>query len=68
MAYVSPNFSTKKALKQAVADGREVTVFQPGYGDVPRTGSIGVEGPHAPKPHTWYGTVELKDGIVVKVK
>ena len=28
--YVEPNFKTKKALKEAVANGDRVTVFQPG--------------------------------------
>lgn len=27
-----------------------------------------VEGPHYPEPHRWYAQVEMKDGIVVKVK
>lgn len=69
MAYVEPNFPTKKALKEAVAAGKPVTVFQPGpFGDaVPRTGRAYVEGPHYPKPHKWYASVELKDGVVVKV-
>ena len=72
--YVRPNFPTKKALKEAVARGDRVVVFAPGLG-APRTaGEESVEGPHAPKPHTWYARVEVRkdegtgDVLVVKVK
>ena len=68
--YVRPNFKRKKELKQAVANGTEVTIFQPGLfgGNEPTDGEVAVEGPHAPKPHTWYATVILEEGRVVKVK
>ena len=73
--YVSPNFKTKKELKQAVARGQPVYVYQPN--DMLR--SVGtqtknlkrccVEGPHFPEPHKGYATVETdNDGRVVKVK
>ena len=67
--YVHPNFKTKKALKEAVAAGKEVTVFQPGMGTVP-TGeaNVAVEGPHYPAPHSWYAQATIRDGRVVKVK
>jgi hypothetical protein len=66
--YVSPNFPTKKALKDAVRDGKEVTVFQPGIGSVPSgEADASVEGPHYPKPHSWYARVRIRDGKVVKV-
>ena len=68
MAYVNPNFKTKKELKAAVEAGRTVTVYQPGLGTVPLNGEIDVEGPHYPKPHTWYGMVTLEQGRVVKVR
>lgn len=68
MFYVSPNFKTKKALKEAVSAGQSVSVFAPGLGTVPENGTTAVGGPHFPKPHTWYAQVELKDGKVVKVK
>ena len=68
--YVSPNFKTKKALKEAVAKGELVTIFQPGPfgGNEPTDGTTCVEGPHYPEPHRWYGTVTLEGGRVVKVK
>lgn len=68
MAYVSPNFKNKKALKEAVATGRQVRVFSPGPYPVTENGTETVEGPHYPEPHRWYARVEVRGGIVVKVK
>ncbi len=67
--YVSPNFPTKKALKEAVKAGQTVTVFQTGPfgGEPPTEGTTSVEGPHYPKPHSWYARVTLQNGKVVKV-
>lgn len=45
-----------------------VEVFAPGLGSPPRNGTCCVEGPHYPRPHTWYASVVIKDGIVVSVK
>lgn len=67
MAYVDPNFKTKAALKQAVKDGKQVTVFSPSQWPCISTGVESVEGPHAPEPHRWYARVEVRDGKVVKV-
>jgi len=66
--YTSKNYQTKKALKDDVASGKEVTLFAPGLGSPKRDGVETVEGPHYPKPHKWYAQVEMKDGRVVKVK
>lgn len=66
--YVSPNFKTKKALKEAVARGERVTVFAPGLGLPVTNGNNTIEGPHYPEPHRWYAVVECKDGVVTKVK
>jgi hypothetical protein len=68
MAYVNPNFPSKAALKRALAEGKSVSVFQPALGDVPENGTISLEGPHYPKPHTWYATGTMKDGKLVNVK
>ena len=65
--YVDPNFKTKKLLKEAIAAGRHVMVFSPGPYPAPRDGECSVEGPHYPKPHTWYARVRIADGVVVKV-
>lgn len=66
--YTSINFKTKKALKEAVVAGKEITLYAPGLGTPKRDGTEFVEGPHYPEPHKWYAQVEMKDGKVVKVK
>lgn len=65
--YVSPNFKTKKALKEAVAKGERVEVFSPGPFPAKQDGRETIEGPHYPEPHRWYAQVEVRDGIVVRV-
>lgn len=70
--YTVMNFKSKKALKEAVAAGEPVRVFQPN-GDlfnvvVPTEGTVFLEGPHYPKPHSWYAQAELKGGLIIKVK
>jgi hypothetical protein len=67
MAYTNTNFKTKTALKAALAAGQPVGVFQPGLGTVPVDGTISLEGPHYPAPHTWYATGTMKGGKLVKV-
>jgi hypothetical protein len=67
MAYTTTNFKTKKALKDALAAGEDVRVFQPGLGGVPTDGTVTLEGPHYPKPHTWYAVGTMKGGRLVKV-
>ena len=66
--YSSINFKTKKAFKEAVAMGKKITLFAPGLGTPKENGTEYVEGMHYPRPHTWYAEVEVKDGIIVKVK
>ena len=68
--YTTTNFKTKKALKEAVAAGKKIRVYQ--YNDIfgatpPKSGKIAVEGPWYPQAHTWYATVTLKDGVIIKV-
>jgi hypothetical protein len=66
--YTSIDFKSKKALKEAVAAGKAVTIYAPGLGEPVVNGREFLEGPHYPAPHTWYAQVEMKDGKVVKVK
>lgn len=70
MAYTNQNFKTKKALKEFVKSGGKVYLYNPGLGpDLTMfTGTTTVEGPHFPEPHRWYASVEVKDGLVTKVK
>ena len=66
--YVTPNYPTKKELKAAVKNGKEVKVFNPGpFGAPTDNGIETVEGPHYPEPHTWCARVTLKDRIITKV-
>ena len=68
--YTTENFKTKKALKEAIKAGAKVTFFQPGpfapAGSV-ENGSITLEGPHYPDPHSWYAKATVRDGLVIKV-
>lgn len=66
--YTVKNFPTKKAMREAFARGEQLEVFQPG-GIFPGTmnGTTSIEGPHSPKPHTWYARVQVKDGIITKI-
>jgi hypothetical protein len=65
--YTTTNFPTKKALKQAVANGEQVTLFAPGLGSPKQNGVETVEGPHYPKPHSWYARVQVTNGLVTKI-
>ena len=66
--YVSPNFKSKKALKEAISAGKMVTVYSPGPFPCPTEGRVTVEGPHFPEPHRWYGQVLVESGVVKSVK
>lgn len=72
--YSNVNFRTKKALKDAVANGDKIGIFQPNdmfgnpKGKPDYTGSATLEGPHYPEPHRWYATVEVTNGIITKVR
>lgn len=70
MSYTTNNFKTKKELKEAIASGKDVRCFNPGLGpDLGNyTGIVYLEGPHYPKPHSWYAAGVMKDGKLVKVK
>lgn len=66
--YASVNFKTKKAFKEAVAKGQQITLWTPGLGKPTQDGQEFVEGPHFPAPHTWYASVKMEGGIVKSVK
>lgn len=65
--YVSPDFENKKSLRIALENGESVRTYQPGPFEGPLNGEVSVEGPHYPKPHTWYARVLIKDRKVVKL-
>lgn len=66
--YTLTNYRTKKALKDDVAAGKVVGTFQPGPFPAKTNGEVTLEGPHYPKPHRWYASATLRDGIVIKVR
>ena len=66
--YTVINFKSKKEFKEAVARGQSVRLYTPGLGYPKENGTEFVEGPHYPEPHRWYAQVEMKDGVVVKVR
>lgn len=69
--YVSQNPKTKKALKEMLPLDK-TDLFKPSWGfgmgsEIPDNGTIFLEGPHYPKPHSWYGKGTMEDGKLVKV-
>ena len=67
--YTTFNFRTKKALREAVARGDVVSYYQPGPfgGNEPADGEFCCEGPHYPKPHSWYAQCVARGGAIVWV-
>jgi len=70
--YTVQNFQTKKQLKEAVAAGRQIEVYQPN-GDLfgktgPFNGRVFLEGPHYPQSHSWYAEAQVSNSVIVKVK
>lgn len=69
MSYVDPNYKSKKEFKEAVARGVKHTTYNPsGMFPTTENGNDVIEGPHYPKPHRWYASVVVENGIVIKVK
>jgi len=66
--YCETNFRTKKALKEAVKEGQKLRVYAPGLGRPKDNGPEYLSGPWYPAAHSWYATVQIKNGIIVKVK
>lgn len=66
--YTVQNFKSKKEFALAVKSGQVVKLYAPGLGHPKEDGTEYVEGPHYPQPHTWYATVTVQGGRVVKVK
>ncbi len=67
--YTETNYPSAKAVREAFKAGTKIAVYQPG-GIFPgvRTGSTTLEGPHFPKQHKWYLSVEVDNFIVTKIK
>ena len=64
--YTDTDFRTKKAFKEAVASGKPVSVYRPGGMFAGCTdGEVSIEGPHYPRPHTWYARCRIVSSQVV---
>ena len=69
MAYVDPNYKSKKEFREAVEAGVKHEPYNPsGLFPVLKNGMISVEGSHYPQPHRWYAQCKVADGIIVSVK
>ena len=69
MAYAEGNPKTKKLLKEWIASGKEGGIYNPsGLFPTKRNGREAVEGPHYPKPHSWYADCDIVDGLITKVR
>ncbi len=66
--YTLTNFKTKKALKEALAAGQQIRVWQPRPFPGAMDGKVALEGPHYPEPHTWCAQAIIKNGFVVSIK
>lgn len=69
--YTVKNFKTKKEIKEAIAAGEQISVYQPNdmfNTPIPQNGTVTLEGPHYPQPHKWYATGTMKDGYLIKIK
>lgn len=69
MAYCDTNYKTKRAMKEDFKNGVQINVHQPGGVFTPEVenGRIAIEGPHYPKPHRWYASVEVLGGKIIKI-
>lgn len=69
MSYVDPNYKSKKEFITAVKAGVKHYTYNPsGMFPTPSNGTDVIEGPHYPKPHKWYASVVVKDGIIISAK
>jgi len=69
MAYVYPNFKSKKEFIAAVKSGKALVTYNPsGMFPTVQNGRDTVEGPHYPQPHKWYASVVVENGIVISAK
>lgn len=67
--YTEKNYKTKKELITDYKNGVDIYVYQPNaMFPVNGNGNVSIEGPHYPKPHSWYARAEIENFIIKKVK
>lgn len=61
--------ATSLIFNRALAAIPRLSYHQPGPfgGNEVSNGTIYLEGPHYPAPHTWYAQAQVRDGEIVKV-
>lgn len=67
MMYLSPNFTTKPALRRALAEGKVVRLHDNSPDAKTQCGEFAVAGPAFPQQHKWTATVLVHKGRVIKV-
>ena len=65
--YTEYDYKSRKALVADVAAGKRVYCYQPGPFAGQNNGSVALEGPHYPKPHSWYASAVLQDGCIIEI-
>ena len=66
--YTTQNFKSGAAVKRAIKAGERVEVFQPGgIFESQTNGIVTIEGPHYPKPHSWYLRAQIENSVIVKI-
>ena len=69
MAYVDPDYKSKKDFKAAVVTGAKHYPYNlSGIFPERENGRITIEGPHYPKPHKWYADCDVVNGVITKVR
>ena len=70
MAYVTGNPRTKKAAKEMLAAAGKLAGYQltPWGSENLKDGTVCLEGPHYPAPHSWYATAKVVGGFIVSIK
>lgn len=69
MAYVDPDYKSKKDFALAVKNGVPHRPYNPsGLFPEKENGRVAIEGPHYPKPHRWYADCDVENGVITKVR
>lgn len=76
MAYIENNPKSKAEIRRWIKDPERTVRIQANSpfpaalleAEPTFSGQVTIEGPHYPKPHTWWGTAKVVDGQVVEVK
>jgi hypothetical protein len=68
MSYTVKNYKTKKELIADFNSGKEIKLKSDRAVIETSNGTIYLEGPHYPAPHTWYAQAEIVDWKIMRIK